>query len=355
MLVFGGVSGGNSTIFGIFHPEWLGENDPNLTIIFFSDGLVQLVQPSTRGSYCWWKKSGDRQLRLVGYPMIYRVLYIPGGCLEIIPSTVWCPRNLSIAEIRVVSNIVSWPNSWHLILKDVFFRYGGILLQFATAKRRQAMESVYIFSIRGGWSIAFLPVFVSRISVIDRVPPEFQASLKETQKIKPTWMKQGIFQFRDLHRLTSYCWWTKHHPRVTCLSNLGCNKTIEVHHVACFEFQAPQSPPLRHETTTKFEMTTRCWRNGPDISSCVMWKISRKKVARKGLKQALPPILFLGAAQPNYFIDTPQLVLDLNFNTFDQESKVDSLGRVKVVSNNLLGGWFWNYLRGMGAYVYSYF
>lgn len=81
----------------------------------------------------------------------------------------------------------------------------------------------------------------------------------------------------------------------------------------------------------------------------------KEKVARKGLKQALPPILFLGAAQPNYFIDTPQLVLDLNFNTFDQESKVDSLGRVKVVSNNLLGGWFWNYLRGMGAYVYSYF
>ena len=132
---------------------------------FFSDGLVQLVQPSTRGSYCWWKKSGDRQLRLVGYPMIYRVLYIPGGCLEIIPSTVWCPRNLSIAEIRVVSNIVSWPNSWHLILKDVFFRYGGILLQFATAKKKTGYGKCIHFFDWGGWSIAFLPVFVSRISV----------------------------------------------------------------------------------------------------------------------------------------------------------------------------------------------
>ena len=30
---------------------------------------------------CWWKKSGDHQLRLVVYPIIYRVLYIPGGCL----------------------------------------------------------------------------------------------------------------------------------------------------------------------------------------------------------------------------------------------------------------------------------
>ena len=27
------------------------------------------------------QKSGEHQLRLVVYPMIYRVLYIPGGCL----------------------------------------------------------------------------------------------------------------------------------------------------------------------------------------------------------------------------------------------------------------------------------
>ena len=30
------------------------------------------------------------QLRLVVYPVIYRVLYIPGGCLGFIPSTVGC-------------------------------------------------------------------------------------------------------------------------------------------------------------------------------------------------------------------------------------------------------------------------
>ena len=30
---------------------------------------------------CWWKKSGDHQLRLVVNPIIYKVLYIPGGCL----------------------------------------------------------------------------------------------------------------------------------------------------------------------------------------------------------------------------------------------------------------------------------
>ena len=35
------------------------------------------------------QKCGVHQLRLVGYPIIYRVLYIPGGCLGFLPSTVW--------------------------------------------------------------------------------------------------------------------------------------------------------------------------------------------------------------------------------------------------------------------------
>ena len=128
-------------------PRMSWGNDPNFTICFFSDGLVQLVQPSTRGSYFWWKKSGDRQLRLVGYPMIYRVLYIPGGCLEFLPSTndalekpEHC-RNKSCEQHCVMTKQLI-PYS-----ERCFFSYGGILLQFATAKKRQALESVYIYSI----------------------------------------------------------------------------------------------------------------------------------------------------------------------------------------------------------------
>ena len=34
------------------------------------------------------QKSGVHQLRLAVYPIIYRVLYIPGGCLGFPPSTV---------------------------------------------------------------------------------------------------------------------------------------------------------------------------------------------------------------------------------------------------------------------------
>ena len=40
--------------------------------------------------YCWWKNSGDHhQLRLVSYPIICRVLYIPGGLLGFLPSKVF--------------------------------------------------------------------------------------------------------------------------------------------------------------------------------------------------------------------------------------------------------------------------
>ena len=39
--------------------------------------------------YCWWLKSGIHQLRSVVYPNIKRVLYIPGGCLGFLPSTVF--------------------------------------------------------------------------------------------------------------------------------------------------------------------------------------------------------------------------------------------------------------------------
>ena len=44
--------------------------------------------------YCWWKKSCTSWW--VVYPIIYRVVYIPGGCLGFLPSTV----AFYVAEIR---------------------------------------------------------------------------------------------------------------------------------------------------------------------------------------------------------------------------------------------------------------
>ena len=38
--------------------------------------------------HCWWFRNPTTQLRLVAYPNIYRVWYIPAGCLGFQPSTV---------------------------------------------------------------------------------------------------------------------------------------------------------------------------------------------------------------------------------------------------------------------------
>ncbi len=58
-------------------------------------------------------KSGDHQLRLVVYPSIYRVSYIPGGCLRFQPSTV---QN-KVSVICFVPRVKRWHwgrvKRWH--------------------------------------------------------------------------------------------------------------------------------------------------------------------------------------------------------------------------------------------------
>ena len=43
--------------------------------------------PKMTNSYCWWFRNPAHQLRLVVHPVIYRVLYMPGGA-GFLPSTV---------------------------------------------------------------------------------------------------------------------------------------------------------------------------------------------------------------------------------------------------------------------------
>ena len=55
------------------------------------------------------QKSGVHQLRLVVYPIMYRVLYIPAGCLGFLPSTVskvkeWEPISHPIRFISLISS-----------------------------------------------------------------------------------------------------------------------------------------------------------------------------------------------------------------------------------------------------------
>ena len=44
-----------------------------------------LLSPKPR--YCWWFRNPANQLRLVLYPIIFKIWYIPAGCLGFLPST----------------------------------------------------------------------------------------------------------------------------------------------------------------------------------------------------------------------------------------------------------------------------
>ena len=54
---------------------------------FFASNWIHKT-PNIRGWYCWWFRNPANQLRLVVYTIIYKVLYIPGGYLGFLPSTV---------------------------------------------------------------------------------------------------------------------------------------------------------------------------------------------------------------------------------------------------------------------------
>ena len=55
--------------------------------------------------YCWWFRNPANQLRLLVYPIIYKVLYIPGGA-GFLPSTVVIPRTFFFGGGKIRS-----PNS----------------------------------------------------------------------------------------------------------------------------------------------------------------------------------------------------------------------------------------------------
>ena len=75
--------------------------------------LKESLREDTKGQnhdtwrYCWWLKSSKHQLRLVFYPSIYRVLYIPGGA-GFLPSTAGrCSR----LELKLSIEGASWGTS----------------------------------------------------------------------------------------------------------------------------------------------------------------------------------------------------------------------------------------------------
>ncbi len=68
--------GGNPIIFWASIAKLQEGTHPRGAVI----SKITLYKPCRWIHCCWWKKNPAHQLRLVVYPTIYKVLYIPGGC-----------------------------------------------------------------------------------------------------------------------------------------------------------------------------------------------------------------------------------------------------------------------------------
>ncbi len=84
--------------------------------------------------YCWWFRNPANQLRLVVYPIIYRVLYIPGGA-GFLPSTV-PPSVLFVKKHQtIIRSAIQWED--HCGNPGIFapnqdcFKYSFFLLLMA--------------------------------------------------------------------------------------------------------------------------------------------------------------------------------------------------------------------------------
>ncbi len=85
-------------------------------------------------SYCWWFRNPANQLMLVVYPIIYKVLYIPGGA-GFLPSTV-CFNYISY--IRFLEVLNKRASSKQKRATPVFFcTCFLILVQVASRRKRR--------------------------------------------------------------------------------------------------------------------------------------------------------------------------------------------------------------------------
>ena len=70
-----------------YYPDWTYFHDLSI-FDCYDPSLIHWTcrNRKKRYTYCWWTKSCTTKDD--DYPIIYRILYIPGGCLGFLPSTV---------------------------------------------------------------------------------------------------------------------------------------------------------------------------------------------------------------------------------------------------------------------------
>ena len=97
---------------------------------------------------CWWKKSGGHQLRLVVYPIVYKVSYIPAGAgspwinstMSTLPKT-QAPKPFSYPSISKSIEGTTEPTTksygrWHEIAQEEPFTYKQMVMILGTTESK---------------------------------------------------------------------------------------------------------------------------------------------------------------------------------------------------------------------------
>ena len=101
----------------------------NFPDLVFSRWNFGSLQPLGNGKghqvtfpYCWWQPEirRENQLRFVVYPIIYRVLYIQGGCLGFLPSTV-SPISTARLLLRPPTDLIGAAGNHHKQIVAIFW------------------------------------------------------------------------------------------------------------------------------------------------------------------------------------------------------------------------------------------
>ena len=96
-------------------------------------------------SYCWWFRNPANQLRLVVYPIIYGVLYIPGWCWISEPSTVPWTIQGHVGFIAQWHPGIFWKKTVAVLGAAAYFLKGNIYI-YTQDVYRYMFATMYLYT-----------------------------------------------------------------------------------------------------------------------------------------------------------------------------------------------------------------
>ena len=180
------------------------------------------------GPYCWWQPEIRREnlLRLVKYPMIYKVLYIPRACLGFLPS-IYLPIQWTVDFygklvgkytglvpwmlwdwINLFNRIIQQPNSFTVSnLSCVPSEESGFMSFHQLEYPQKTKPTVAIKK----W--VRIPMFSRYLKSLDDSRKSFKTSswflhakwisISNSSKNWPTFRSQGLFRFSDVSGMST--------------------------------------------------------------------------------------------------------------------------------------------------------